>query len=303
MKKFSIRVVYFTIPLIILIVFLELFLRSIPNEFSFKKQYLDKNAEKIETLILGSSYFYFGVDPSYFSSSCFNAANTARPLYYDLKIFDKYKEELKKLKVVVIPISFHSLGQIPEKTPGFRPWGIFNYTVYYGISNEFSVKNNFVVLNLPLANIRKTIGKFAERKANNDFNFGWSSLGWGNYYSSSHKVDMVEDGLNAKTKYDSIAFSSNIIALSDFVDELNNRSIKVILITPPAFKTFRRNINLKNVQETHRAMDEITSKYTNCSYFDYFSSTVFEEKDFWNSDHLNEIGTKKFSLLLDSIVK
>lgn len=302
MRKFSIRILFFTIPLIIFIVFLELFFRSIPNEFSYKKDYLDKNAENIETLILGNSYSYFGVDPSYFSSPCFNAANTARHLYYDFKIFNKYKEEFKKLKVVVLPISFHSLGQIPQNQPEFRPWGIFNYTVYYDISNEFSIKNNFVMLNFPLANVRKTITKFAERKVNNDLNYGWSSLGWGNYYSSSHKVDMVKDGLNAITEHDSLAFSTNIRALTDFVDELNSRNIRVILITPPAFKTFRCNINLKNVQETHRTMDEITTKYDNCSYFDYFSSTIFEENDFFNSDHLNERGARKLSHLINDIV-
>lgn len=305
MKKFLTNILVFIIPTFLFIVLLEIFLRFIPNEFSFKKQFLDKNSNDIETLILGDSETYFGLNPSFFSSRCFNAANTQRPILYDFRVYDKYKNDFENLKNIIVSVSFESLNYNPFKKHEPTPWGVFNYTIYYKLTNESSFKNNFEILSLPLPNIRKKIDLFAKRKLHNDSDYGWTDLGWGDYYNSSlgYTINMEEDGLKAKKEYDSIAFDYNSKKLYHFIEELNTRNINVIIITPPVYKTYRENLNPKCVQKTYDILKDITLKYDNCFYYNFSSDTAFHKDDFWDSNHVNEKGAKKFSLLVNNILQ
>ena len=73
MRKFSIKTLLFVVPILLLAVIIEIFLRLIPNDYLHKKKYLDAHSCDIETLILGSSHSFYGIDPNYFSNNTFNA--------------------------------------------------------------------------------------------------------------------------------------------------------------------------------------------------------------------------------------
>ena len=51
MKRFKYKTIGFLLPLIVAFVALEMLIRYIPNDYSHKKNYIDANAGKIETLI------------------------------------------------------------------------------------------------------------------------------------------------------------------------------------------------------------------------------------------------------------
>ena len=53
---------------------MEILLENIPNDYSFKKEYLDENSDSIEILVLGSSHSYYGINPIYFHLRAFNAS-------------------------------------------------------------------------------------------------------------------------------------------------------------------------------------------------------------------------------------
>ena len=79
--------------MIVILVSLELLFRGIPNEYTFKKDYLDLHSNEIETLILGNSHNYYGLNPAYFNDyNTFNAAFTVQRTYFDLEILKKYKK-------------------------------------------------------------------------------------------------------------------------------------------------------------------------------------------------------------------
>ncbi|HRB69044.1 MAG TPA: hypothetical protein PLC92_02955, partial [Chitinophagales bacterium] len=77
---------------------LELLLRDIPNDYSFKKNYLNTNSNNIEVLFLGSSHIYYGINPEYISQKSFNAAHISQSLNFDLAILEKYKDRWTNLK-------------------------------------------------------------------------------------------------------------------------------------------------------------------------------------------------------------
>jgi hypothetical protein len=50
--------------------------------------------------------------------------------------------------------------------------------------------------------------------------------------------------------------------------------------------------------ENRRIISGLCKKF-NGKLFDYFSDPRFTKEDFMNNDHLNWMGSKKFSLILD----
>ena len=77
MKIFIKKIAIFLILITSIAVISEFLLRRIPNDYSYKRAYLDVQSEDVEILIFGSSHSFFGIDPSYFSDRCFNASHVS----------------------------------------------------------------------------------------------------------------------------------------------------------------------------------------------------------------------------------
>jgi hypothetical protein len=88
MRRFITKIVLFGIPILLMFIIMELGLRSIPSDYKLKKEYLDANSNKIETLILGSSQTFCGIDPKYFVSKTYNAGYLVQSLDLDFLIID-----------------------------------------------------------------------------------------------------------------------------------------------------------------------------------------------------------------------
>ena len=109
MKKFLIKVCLFTVPFILFLLITEYLLRNIPNDYSYKNQYLEKNAKNIETLFLGSSHAYYGINPEYYSGNSFNASHISQTIDLDYKLIKKYAQDFNKLQYIVLSTTFHYL--------------------------------------------------------------------------------------------------------------------------------------------------------------------------------------------------
>lgn len=72
-----------------------------------------------------------------------------------------------------------------------------------------------------------------------------------------------------------------------------------MLLTPPAFETYRQNLNQEQLKITINTISDICSKYDNCIYDNLLSDTNFVAMDFYDADHLSEIGAKKLSVLIN----
>lgn len=94
--------------LIIIAGIAEFALRKIPNNYQKKADKYNKDAEKFEVLILGTSYGLFNLNPIYFDSYTYNGSHKLQSLDLDLKLYNKYEDKLSKLKCVVLPITFAS---------------------------------------------------------------------------------------------------------------------------------------------------------------------------------------------------
>ena len=145
MNKFIKKTLLFCVPVLIFILIMELLLRNIPNDYSYKKKYLDQHSNEIQILFLGSSHAYRAINPKFIHSNSFNAAYVSQSLDYDIEILKKYEKQSKQLKYIVITIDYMSLFSRLETE--VESWRVKNYTVYYGFNRRYNFNDNFEILN------------------------------------------------------------------------------------------------------------------------------------------------------------
>jgi len=303
MKRFVIKTMYISLPIFVVAILMEILLRSTPNDYLFKKQYLDKNSSRIETLILGSSHSFYGLNPEYFSSNTFNASHISQSLNYDFEILKKYKDKFKNLKTIILPISYFTLfGKLEA---GSESWRVKNYIIYYELNSSKSLVDYSEVLSNRInVNIKRIISYYVFGEST----ISCTDLGWGTICNSKNARDLAESGKTASKrhtvdinsdKYQQI-FQENIFILESIIQWSNKNNIKIMLFTPPAFETYRQNLNQEQLKITINTTSDICSKYDNCIYDNLLSDTNFVATDFFDADHLSDIGAKKLSILINN---
>lgn len=109
LKKFIIRSLFlFVIPILVICISFELAFRNIPNTHKYKKEYMDKNSNSIEVLILGNSHAFDGINPKYIQYKTFNLAYHSQEFIFDELLVEKYIKQMKNLKCIVFTMSYFS---------------------------------------------------------------------------------------------------------------------------------------------------------------------------------------------------
>lgn len=304
MKKYIIKVLFFLTPLTVLSIYVEYSLRSIPNDYSFKKEYLNKNANEIEILILGNSHSFYGIDPRYISKNAFNASHVSQTFKYDNYIFNNVKNELINLKIVIIPISYNSLFSKLEE--GKERWRVKNYSIYYGYYSHFNPQFFFEIFNNgKLIELYKSTFKslFAEEKQNN---ISVTSLGFGLGYSFKEQQDLNQTGKSSSKRHTKNSFKNlndNLYYLTEIIEYCKHNDIEVILFTGPTWHTYHNNLDSRQLNEMNKNITQLLKNNKNVQYISFLKDKRFQKEDFYNADHLNEIGSEKFSKILNEIIK
>ena len=283
------------LPIIVFFLVLEIAIRKIPNDYQLKKSYLDKNSSKINTLILGSSHSFYGINPKYFSKHTFNAAYVSQTLGLDEELFHRYKDKLTNLKTIIIPISYFSLFETLETD--VEKWRLKNYILYYGFENKYHFTNNFETLNHDiLLNLKKAVKHYTLNKSF----ITSSNLGWGTNFNSKESKKF-EGQFTAKkhTVTNFKLYDGNLKNLQKIIKMCQKKNIKILFITTPTHDSYYNNLKQIQLSKTIKTINELVQKNQNCCYLNLLKSNKFITSDFYDADHLNDIGAKKLSLLLD----
>lgn len=278
---------------------MEILLRNIPNDYLLKKKYLDECSPEIETLILGSSHSLYGFNPEYFTSKTFNASYVSQTLNFDYDIFNKY--EFKNLKTIVLPISYFSLWE--NLRIGSESWRVKNYVLYLNLDSKLIVDHSEILSNRFNINLKRIALFYIFGKSNAIC----SQLGWGTNFKSEYARDLIETGKNRAygNTYDvnsdkfQKTYNNNKLILNSLIKKCKEQKIRLLLLNPPAFKTFRANLNTNQLQITVETSEEFASEHNNCLYLNLIDNSNFIAEDFYDADHLSEIGAKKLSKLIN----
>ena len=90
MRTLYLKIALFLAPLFLVWLALEVFYRQVPNNYSYKDQQLQKVAADIQTLVMGDSHAFYGVNPEYFKEKknkirnidyCYQNQEVAKTIY------------------------------------------------------------------------------------------------------------------------------------------------------------------------------------------------------------------------------
>jgi len=298
MKLFLLKVFAFLLPIIFLLSVMECAIRAIPNDYEYKRKYLDSNSSSLVGLVLGSSHSFYGVNPEFLGKNYFNASHVSQSLEYDLAILNKYVDRLTKLKYIFLPVSYFTMTS--KLADGVESWRVKNYCLYYDIRQSRNPADYFEVMSNSFRSISRQIYSYYFR---NQTNITCNELGWGS--KGTEQKDLFDTGKTAAKRHtsDSKHFHANVELLKAIVATALEKKCAVILFTPPAYKTYVIELNQQQLYSTYDAIKKVKDQFPNCYYLNLLEDPTFQSQDFYDADHLNASGAEKLSMKLSEFAK
>lgn len=264
----------------------------VPNPYQFKHDRLSDNSSDISTLILGSSHTFYGISPKWMNDSTFNLANISQIFHYDWLLLSKY--EFKNLKRVILPVSYFSF--FDKEFEETDSWDlVINYKIYMDIDthSDFS-KYNFE-LSHPYIYTKKLRSLIIKKPLSCD------SLGYGLAFARSNRSNNWKDSwertVDNHTAKDWSAIPGHMKYARMIAEYCKSRNIDLILITTPTWNGYHSHLDSAQLKKTSELIRTLQAEYQ-LRYLDYLKDERFTDDDFYDSDHLNDEGAKKFSTIL-----
>lgn len=299
MRKFILNIFLVTVPIVLFVFLFEILLRNIPNDYSYKKTYLDKKSNKIEKLFLGSSHAYYGVNPSFIMGESFNASHISQSINYDYEILKKFKNSWNELKYIIIPIDYFTFLSRIEL--GQEAWRIKNYNIYYNFNTTLNILDNSEFFNFRIkTNLKRIYGYYFKKQTK----ITCTTLGYGGA-GNGKKKDLTVSGKTAAKRHTKKTFDfydENLAILNSILNFSAERNIKVLFYTTPAFNTYVSNLNEEQLKMTINSIISLVKEHDNCMYVNLLEDDSFKAEDFRDADHLNPRGAEKLSIKLDSLI-
>ena len=296
MKKFIFRIFLFLLPFFVFSIVLEYFLRSIPNDYSYKKNFLDKYTDYIEILFLGSSHTYYGINPYFIEGFAFNASHVSQTIDLDYKIISFYSNRFNNLSFIVLSVDYFTL--FSRIADDIESWRVKNYNIYYSFNLSKNIKYNYEMLSFDL---KTNLNRITSYYLNGKDNLTCSKLGYGNIEKT--KFDLITTGKTAAdrhTKINKEYFNESVNIIDNIIKYAKSEKIVVILYSSPAFFTYVENLEKEQLLLTINTLKAISENNANCYYFNFLQDNSFTEIDFRDADHLNKLGAIKFSKMFNS---
>lgn len=290
---------------------IELYLYIKPNDFSTKKNYLEKNINSIAILLMGSSYIENGLNPFLMGDSTFNFASGGRPFYYDAKLGEKYIPQMKNLKYVIWSVGYNQqftnynyvcLKQNSTYDLWYNLKSTYRcmYLKYDGIPYRKGILPYYYwseILHSKLDWIGRLRGKEDNLPIETNQNRGFKGLNNRNNKWKELQLPLIIDYNNPNILK---AYNENLNAALQLAKVCKENNVQLIIVTPPCYKTFLDQTTPKGLDDLKQYIIDIKNQYPDVIYFNYLKDSRFSEEDFFNSSHLSEKGANKWTKILYS---
>lgn len=304
MKKLIQNLVFFLLPILLVLAVIECFYRVIPNNYTFKDVNLKKKYSETEVLILGNSHVFYGLNPSFFDKQTFNLSNISQTLYFDQLLFEKHINKLKKLKYVILNIEYTSLSQLKDTSED--SWRKFYYKSYMNLNvpiiSKFDYSNYFLSSTRPFnKNIKLMSNYFTEGTV-----IDCDTNGFGINYTKEKRflnIDKITPKVIKRHEDNLFDFSENIYVIQSIIDKCKEKDIEVILVTMPISKGYSLRVNKFKLNKIIKTAKLFESRNSNVRYLNLFNDSRFTNNDFYDPDHLHTEGAEKCSVIVNAFLK
>src|SRR6056297_454265 len=244
MKQYVFKISAFSLGVLLFILFIEHQYRSIPNDYSYKSNYIETHREKIKVLTLGASHCYRGINPAYFNLRCFNFSLVSQSIDYDYFTITKYIDVLPNLEYVILPINYITFSYKLEE--GIEHWRKYRYLHYMHLNAPLTKSDLFNpdrYLSIKQEPASALINHLYQYWFHNQTHITCDTNGWGELSAEEEHIDpeKISNYLKASAKetanrHINYPFNAqnNMQYLDDIIKLCRKNQCKLILITPPA---------------------------------------------------------------------
>ncbi len=297
------------LPVILAIVYAEHRIATTANSYNQKKFELEKNLDKIQVLVLGSSNAHFGINPHVFSYNGFNLAELAQWPYYDLQLMKKYINRMPHLKLVIFSDAYFTYST-NENVDKNGDWRLFAYFHTYGILphqrsaflgwyHPFDPRllSNIVLYGGQLYTLWTQGSRDLTKGVKEDDGLGWINFG------ATPCDDPEKRGKAAANEHYALQtdkfLDPNLEYLGKLAKLLQRHHIKMVLVELPQLPSYRNNLDPKKIGLLFSKLDAFAKRY-HLKNGNYTNDPRFDAKDFTVlPDHLNGVGATKISKIID----
>ena len=303
MKKFLRDILLFGIIINVAIEFL-LFLR--PNEFSYKRAYVEEHINDIKCLLMGDSYIEMGLNPSMMGDGVFNMAIMGRTTIYDVELAKRYVPQMEQLQFLVIPLAYHHFffgrkikketanADVKKKPSGLRETRKCMYYKYMGLRVDgFWYWSE--LLNSKLDYMSRFFRNDEDcRECDSLGFFKWDFSKRGDNWMNIDQTSIVDTTIEANREEQALLYAQ----YCTLAELAGSRGAKLVILSTPKYKTFNNQTNPVIKREMEAFVADLKQKYPNVEYYDYSTDERFVDDDFYNANHLSEFGASKFSKIV-----
>lgn len=314
MRRFLLRLVFFLIVPVLVILALDVHLRTMNTGYKDKVSGLVSCEDSIEVLILGNSHSAYGVDPSEFSMYAYNLASVNQSLYFDKRLTLRYLDQMPKLKYVLISLDYHSLY---FSSQGSRDvWSFYGHGIAYK-DNEYLKErlSPFLFGYTPIVSatiiVRDLVRRIRYHGRNTiDFDVeegvdvsvpvkkGFYPLQGTSDWKFSENAYKQRLGEFWWTEQIPGEYDEVMEDLEGFLGILQEKGIIPILYSCPIYAEYYKLYKQGILEKNSEAVNSIRDRF-GIPFWNFMEDGRFVKEDFFNCDHLNADGAKKFSALLN----
>lgn len=296
MKRFLRDIGLFSVVALLFFGALEWIAESIQNSYTYKRTYMEQHGAEIQTLIIGSSNAYDGLNPSVLPNA-FNLANSSQTLEDDYLLLAKYIDSMDSLQTVIIGLGYHSLGATTEDNR--RTY----YTIYMDLYPRWPIsKYSFEVCN-PEMLVKKIIKYAVSRDVTRCDSLGQrvghtiaaaqSGVEWWN-----KDVQSLVDNDRMVNGKRSMVIEENRRYLKAIVDLCNAHNVQPVIVLLPVMEEYKRKLPREQVA----LMNEVLLSLGGSAICIDASEWEIPEDGWYNATHLTREASIPFTRhLLDSI--
>ena len=296
MRRFIFKIGCFSLPLLILMVAVEVWLENLPNDARNKHQWMIQHSRQVKTLVLGHSHNLFGIRTALLGDGAFNLAFDSQSYRYDNYLLRHYP--MDSLLTLILDYDYFQAWEDLESQPHMAAWAL-RYRIYMdcGIHSRFS-QYNFEVLHPQWVKDRLF------SKINTLYD-ECDSLGWGTTARLENRPTNWNNGqqrAEGNTYHNEALLRLNEGFLRQMFDFCRARNIRVILLNTPVTAEFLKHEDPRQVAKNEHLLHKLQLDYPEVEYLHLESDPRFVENDFYDSDHLNQYGATKLTMILKDYI-
>lgn len=280
--------------------------------------------QKIDTLITGSSYGLFGIYEPYLKGQI-NMSLQSQDLFYSFEQIESVCSRNENIKNIVLCIGYwhffwdlsktRDMGELSRISQTYIP--VFQEE--YGmecIHNAHILPKKFSVLyTSDIFDFEKILKHYSESEFLSGY---WNEkfknrmdLATRNWKDSMKRwIDLSEEekveAANIRTRFHNklsrrqYTVQENERLFCKLVDYTAKRNIRLLIVVPPVTSFYRDRLNAEIQNKFYEILDKIESEI---HLLDLTNADVFEDKDFIDTDHLNDIGAQKMTTLVLEVLE